>query len=33
MPQIKLEIIYFYDKAMLLNFKNGQVKLKLKQNK
>ena len=29
----KLEIIYFYNKAMLLNFKKGQLKLKLKQNK
>ena len=28
-----LEIIYFYNKAMLLNFKKRQVKLKLKQNK
>ena len=28
-----LEIIYFYNKAVLLNFKKGQLKVKLKQNK
>lgn len=28
-----LEIIYFYNKVVLLNFKKGQLKLQLKQNK
>ena len=28
-----LEIIYFFNKAVLLNFKKGQLKVKLKQNK